>query len=170
MRKVFLIIFTITLLTSCGSSKPSVVTTKKEAGKTKVRPSKSSDKKIDKIIDIAESFEGTPYKFGGTTSKGMDCSGLIYTACLSEDVKIPRTSKAMSQYGRKISEREIAEGDFLFFGTDKNSKNVNHVGLVVKKKSGKIFFIHSTTSRGVIISSLDEKYWKESFVMVRRII
>lgn len=121
------------------------------------------------IIDYAKTFEGTRYKFGGTTAKGMDCSGLVYTAFQKENINLPRISRDMAKKGIPISLKEIEVGDLVFFKT--NHKNtINHVGLVVETKKGEVKFIHSTTRAGVIISSLDEKYWKNSFVEVRRII
>ena len=76
----------------------------------------------------------------------------------------------MATQGNKISLNKTNKGDLVFFRTNKNKKTINHVGLVVENKKGEIFFIHSTTSLGVIISSLNEKYWKNSFVEARKII
>ncbi|NCT17094.1 MAG: NlpC/P60 family protein [Flavobacteriaceae bacterium CG_4_8_14_3_um_filter_34_10] len=158
-----------------------VVTPKKNAEIKNPRPNeivsygemeeteKPIDLKVNNIIGIAKSFHGTRYKFAGTTSAGMDCSGLVYTAFKEEDIVLPRSSRDMSSRGKKINFREISKGDLVFFKTNR-SKSINHVGLVVDVLLGKVLFIHSTTSQGVIISSLDEKYWNESFVEARRII
>ena len=100
-------------------------------------------KKATKIVDFAKKFEGTRYKFGGTDKRGMDCSGLVYVSFKEENIALPRISRAMA---------------------------TNHVGLVIETKKGEILFIHSTSSRGVIVSSLEEDYWKDAFVEVRRII
>ena len=116
------------------------------------------------------SFEGTRYKYGGTTKKGMDCSGLVYTAFGKEQVQLPRVSRDMAKRGKRIPLHQVDQGDLVFFQTNKNRKVINHVGLVVRARSGEIQFIHSTTSRGVIVSSLEERYWKGTFVEVRRII
>ena len=75
----------------------------------------------------------------------------------------------MATKGILISFKDIEEGDLVFFKT--SSRNtINHVGLVVEAKRGEVKFIHSTTRAGVIISSLDEDYWKKAFVEVRRVI
>ena len=124
---------------------------------------------VSKIPNHALEFLGTRYKYGGTTSEGMDCSGLIYTAFLKEDISLPRTSRDISLQGKRLNLDEVVKGDLLFFETNKKRKVINHIGLVVEVGSQEIFFIHSTTSRGVIISSLDENYWQEHFVMARRI-
>ncbi|MCC4213521.1 C40 family peptidase [Leeuwenhoekiella parthenopeia] len=121
------------------------------------------------IISNARRFEGTPYKYGGTTSKGMDCSGLIYTVFLEENISIPRVSRAIAEEGKRIKTDEVIPGDLLFFITGRRSKNINHVGLVVDVLPGQILFIHSSTSQGVIVSSLNEGYWNNAFVEARRI-
>lgn len=121
------------------------------------------------IIDYAKTFQGTRYKFGGTTSAGMDCSGLVCVAFEKENISLPRISRDIAKKGTSISLREIEEGDLVFFKTT-NKNVISHVGLVVDASPGSIKFIHSTTQAGVIISSLDEAYWKRAFVEVRRII
>lgn len=125
--------------------------------------------KAENIINYAKTFEGTRYKFGGTTKAGMDCSGLIYTSFKQEDILMPRISRDMATKGIQISVNDVQEGDLVFFKTSKRN-TINHVGLVVKSNRGEIHFIHSTTSLGVIISSMDESYWKKAFVEARRVI
>lgn len=130
----------------------------------------TSDKnKVDNVIDFAKTFEGTRYKFSGTTKSGMDCSGLVYTAFQKEDVVLPRISRDMATKGLPISLSDVTQGDLVFFKTDKKNA-INHVGLVIDIKKGEILFIHSTIAKGVIISSMEEQYWKKAFVAVRRII
>lgn len=100
----------------------------------------------------------------------MDCSGLIYSAFIEEDISMPRTSRAMSLEGKRLYIKEVEPGDLLFFETNKNKKVINHVGLVVDVNDQQIYFIHASTSSGVIISSLSENYWNEHFVMARRVL
>lgn len=125
--------------------------------------------KIDKIIHIANSFKGTKYKYGGTTNKGMDCSGLIYTSFKKEGILIPRVSKDIALLGVSVSLQKIRKGDLVFFFTGKKNR-INHVGLVTKVVSNEVYFIHASTSRGVIISSLSEKYYKARFIKAKRIL
>lgn len=174
-KVLFIGIFVLSLI-SCGSSRSKVITTKSEENRTEsVSRSKNNEiepasKKVYNIISTAKSFEGTRYKYGGTTKRGMDCSGLIYTAFLEENIAIPRTSRAMSLEGKRLYVKEVTPGDLLFFETNKNKKVINHVGLVVEVERDDIYFIHSSTSRGVIISSLSEAYWNGTFVMARRVL
>lgn len=128
------------------------------------------DKRVYNITSFALDQKGTRYKFGGTTKAGMDCSGLVFTSYLQENISLPRSSRAMSLEGERLELAEVNIGDLLFFETNKNKKVINHVGLVIEIQPGHIFFIHSTTSRGVIISSLADGYWFEHFVMARRLI
>lgn len=121
------------------------------------------------IIDYAKSFQGTKYKFGGTSKAGIDCSGLVCSAFEQQDIQLPRISRDMANQGFQITLKDVEPGDLIFFKTD-NRRTINHVGLVVESDDGDIRFIHSTTQRGVIISSLDETYWKRSFVQARRVI
>jgi cell wall-associated NlpC family hydrolase len=125
--------------------------------------------KIEKIIELANSYKGVRYRAGGTTKKGMDCSGLVTVCFNSIDIELPRSSVAMSLIGNKIPLKKVEKGDLLFFNIDRLKGKINHVGLVISMKP-EIQFIHSTTSKGVIISSLEENYWKDSFVIAKRVI
>lgn len=122
------------------------------------------------IIREAKTFEGTPYKFGGVTSKGMDCSGLIYTAFKSQDIYLPRISSDMATQGEKVNLKNVLPGDLVFFKTNRRRNIINHVGIVVEGQGNQVKFIHSSTSRGVIISSIEETYWHRAFIEARRIL
>lgn len=124
----------------------------------------------DRIIKQAKSFNGTPYKFGGTTKKGMDCSGLVYTAFKSEDIYLPRISSDMAREGVRIKLENAQPGDLLFFKTNNRRNRINHVGIVVEANGKEILFIHSSTSKGVITSSINETYWQRVFSEARRIL
>lgn len=195
MKKLLSLILFSILLISCGSSKNSVTKTiivnksgepnrirtveRKETKENiiittteadEVITSETNKQKLENIIDFAKTFEGTRYKFGGTTEAGMDCSGLVYTAFKMENVVMPRISRDMAKKGLEVSLKNVTEGDLVFFRTNRNKKAINHVGLVIEAKKGQIKFIHSTTSLGVIISSMEESYWKKAFVEIRRVI
>ncbi|WP_189605099.1 C40 family peptidase [Salinimicrobium marinum] len=163
LKNLFLILVTLLVLASCGSSKKSMHPSERAI------TSSTDNPVMLRVSENAKEFVGTKYKYGGTTKKGMDCSGLIYTAFTAEDIPFPRTSRDMSHLGYRLNLKEVNVGDLLFFETDKKKRVINHVGLVVDRDPNQIYFIHSTTSRGVIISSLEENYWRENFVMARRV-
>ena len=140
MKHFILFSFLAFFIVSCGSSRKVV---------------ENTNKKSETIVRYAKTFEGTQYKFGGTTKRGMDCSGLVYVSYQKEHIVLPRISRDMAKKGKRISLGDTNKGDLLFFKTNKNKNTINHVGLVVETKIGEIFFIHSTSSKGVIITSLD---------------
>ncbi len=126
--------------------------------------------KSEDIIDTALSYSGVRYKYGGTTRKGMDCSGLLYISFMEHDIYLPRMSFYMANEGKRIDLKDVTKGDLLFFTTSKRRKRINHVGLVVAIDGEEIKFIHATSSRGVIVSSLQEGYWNYAFVKATRIL
>ncbi|MDC7994274.1 C40 family peptidase [Altibacter sp. HG106] len=167
MKHFFYLLFFTVLLSSCGGSKNTSRTYRETTTSTTSQAGSSAS---INIVNRAKSFEGVRYKYGGMDKRGMDCSGLVYTCFQEENITMPRISRDMAKQGKRIALNQISAGDLVFFQTNKNRKVINHVGLVVDRKDGEVFFIHSTTSRGVIISSLNENYWKRAFVEVRRVI
>ncbi len=147
------VIIILLFLGSCASSK-----------KVKAR-------KVDILIQSARSYTGTPYKWGGTTRSGMDCSGLLINSYSAIDYKIPRTSEEQSKIGKKVKIKEVEKGDLVFFATGKKRKRVTHVGMVTEVyKNDKVMFIHASTSRGVVESNLYSDYYKKRFRFARRIL
>lgn len=110
-----------------------------------------------------EKWVGTPYKFGGNTKQGIDCSAFVQSVILSAQQKsLPRTTDKQSQSGIKIDYNNAKSGDLVFFKTNSKDK---HVGIFI----GNNQFMHASTSKGVIISRLDNPYWASVFWQVRRI-
>ncbi len=134
------------------------------------RPPARKHTKADNIIGSALQFSGVRYKYGGTTKKGMDCSGLLYVAFGENDVPLPRVSYHMAEAGKRIRLNDVTKGDLLFFKTSKRGKRINHVGMVVSVENNEVKFIHASTSRGVIVSSLREGYWNSAFVRATRVL
>ena len=130
-----------------------------------IRPTKADD-----IINTALTYSGVRYKYGGTSRKGMDCSGLLFVSFNEHAVDLPRVSHEMAGEGKRIGLGKVRKGDLLFFKTSRRGKRINHVGLVVSVEGDDIKFIHSTSSRGVIVSSLREGFWNLSFVKATRVL
>lgn len=146
-----------------NSNNPSTTTTSRSS-------STRNTSVADNIINTALTFSGTRYKFGGTTKTGMDCSGLLYVSFAEHEVKLPRVSYHMAEEGRKVKIKNVEKGDLLFFKTRKRARRINHVGMVVAVDGDEIKFIHASSSRGVIVSSLREGYWNHAFVKATRVL
>ena len=168
MQKLALILVLLCCLTSCKSAKRATDPTKKS--EQKIHGNSADAKLANTIVENARAFNGVRYKYGGMTKKGMDCSGMVYVAFHKENIEIPRISRDMAKKGVAIALKDVKKGDLLFFKTDKNKNMINHVGLVINSSLRRIEFIHSTTGKGVITSTLKEPYWYRSFIEARRIL
>lgn len=128
------------------------------------------EERVDTVITKARSYIGTPYKWGGTTTLGMDCSGLLMRSFESVDMYIPRTSKEQSKLGRKVTFNELEKGDLVFFKTMKKKGRVTHAGIVTDaRRKDQVMFIHASSSRGVIEVSLMSEYYRNAFTKARRL-
>lgn len=125
---------------------------------------------VKQLINTAEANLGAGYHTGGTNpNTGFDCSGLMFSTFRKFDITLPRSSNDMSKIGRKLDEDEIQKGDLIFFRTNGRSV-INHVGMVTEVNDEEIKFIHSSTQKGVIISSTKEPYYGRTFAQCNRII
>ncbi len=125
--------------------------------------------KIESVIAIAFNNIGIKYRSGGTDSEGFDCSGLMFSTFKTIDITLPRTSAEQALIGVKIDKNSAQKGDLIFFATN-NSSNINHVGLITEVSENDIKFVHSSTSSGVIISSIVEEYYDKRFIQINRVI
>lgn len=118
----------------------------------------------NKIVSTANSVMGTKYVYGGTSTKGFDCSGFIGYVYKNAGVTLPRTSAGMFATGESVSKKNLHPGDLVFFNT--SGKGVSHVGIYIG--SGK--FAHSSSSKGVSISKLnDPYYWGSKYIGAKRV-
>lgn len=128
------------------------------------------EQKVDVVVSRSRSYIGTPYKYGGTTTLGMDCSGLLMRSFEAIDIYIPRTAKEQSKMGKKVSMNELKAGDLVFFKTFKGKGRVTHAGLVTDaRRDNEIMFIHASSSRGVIEVNLMSDYYQKAFRKARRL-
>lgn len=104
---------------------------------------------------------GVPYRNGGNSKQGTDCSGLTFQLYKSVyRLSLPRSSDQQREVCHKISRSKLQEGDLVFFSSPASRKKVAHVGIYLK--DGR--FIHASTRQGVIVSHLDEKYYRQYWI------
>ncbi len=156
----YLIITALLMSISCGSLAPGSTTPYSKNGK------KHHQRK--EIVNLARSYKGTSYKYGGGSKQGMDCSGLVYTVYAQKGISLPRTSTKQYGTGKSINVQKAQAGDLVFF-TQRG--RINHVGIVSKIKSGQIWVVHSTTSSGVIEEDIrSSSYWNKRIRGVRDVV
>ena len=127
--------------------------------------------KVDKVVTTARSYIGTPYKYGGTTRSGMDCSGLLMNSFKAIKVDLPRSSADQSKVGVQVKLNELQPGDLVFFATGNKRRKVTHVGLVTEKKGkDNVKFIHASSSLGVVETNIFAEYYQKRFRGARRVI
>src|SRR5688572_12185331 len=130
-----------------------------------------SEEVTQKVISTARTFIGTPYKYGGMTRSGMDCSGLLINSFRPVKVNLPRSSAAQSKIGTEVKMNELQPGDLVFFATGNKKKEITHVGLVTDVKSkNNVKFIHASSSLGVVETNLFAEYYQKRFRVARRVI
>lgn len=164
MKPIFYFIAFAILFASCKSSSALLK-------KTERKETKENQKLADNIIDSASENLGVRYRFGGTTTNGYDCSGLVFSTFSRYDIALPRTSFDQSKQGTFLGNnlKEARKGDLIFFKTNSRSQ-INHVGIVTDVNNDEVRFIHTSTSKGVIISSTKEPYYQRTFVQLNRIL
>ncbi len=168
------------VMQSCGASRKatspvtanakelkSVVVIKKKV------PARSIDVKAvnaDDLVAFSETLLGIPYKYGSMKREnGFDCSGFINFVFNHFKINVPRTSVDFTNAGKEVKPADSKRGDLILFtGSDANSGVVGHMGIIVENKRNSFLFIHASTSKGVIYSSLNS-YFLPRFVKVIRI-
>lgn len=111
------------------------------------------------MIDKAMEFVGTPYKYGGKSPSGFDCSGFTQYVYKSQGLTLPPNSKSQASAGKKLSPTRAEPGDLLIF---EDRGRIHHVGMVLEAGPGSVIMIHASSSQGVIVEDVFESsYWKK---------
>lgn len=117
----------------------------------------------DRLYSQYDKWKGVRYKMGGLSKNGVDCSGFVYLTYLELfDKKLPRSTRLQSQIGKKIKADKRRSGDLVFF---KTGWTVRHVGIYLENNS----FMHASKKQGVMISRLDDPYWKSKYWKTKRV-
>lgn len=131
---------------------------------------KRKKQKIETAIATARSYMGTPYRWGGNTKAGIDCSGLIQKSYKTIGINLPRTAKEQSKVGKKKGWEGIKRGDIVFFKFKQKGNKWYHSGMITSVSNDAIKFIHASSSRGVVESNLLSDYYKKNVKNFRRVI
>lgn len=172
-RSSFSAVVLFFIITSCGSKKGTTSTgTKHRAKGPKVEhelltPEKSPWVKKDEnpasegLMDFVHDWEGTPHRMGGNTKKGVDCSGFVIQAYLQVYNTSFSGRRAEDLFGemKPIKRDKLQEGDLVFFKI--SGRRIDHVGVYLSNDD----FAHTSSSRGVMISNLNEAYFDKRFFM-----
>ena len=160
------------LITSCGSHKASQSSSQRlekgpEVEHELLGPEKSPWEKKDvesrnaSLNDFVKDWEGTPHRMGGNTKKGVDCSGFVIQAYLQvyHEPFISRRAEDIFGETQPVKLGKLKEGDLVFFKI--NGRRIDHVGIYLQNDN----FAHTSSSRGVMVSNLNEAYWSKRFFM-----
>lgn len=119
--------------------------------------------KAHQASEIASSMVGKPYRYGGNSPRGFDCSGLVHYSYRNAGISVPRSTNTQRAQSRRVSRTSIQTGDLLFFNQE--GKYSSHVGIYL----GNNRFVHAPSSgKRVRVDSLSDQYWQKNFVDARR--
>lgn len=161
MKRFVVVLIISIVISACGggkkatSSKRDSSLVNKYAELLKVPKSDISDIRLYSFID---DWYGVKYRFGGISKSGVDCSGfcnVLYSQVYNKQIR--RTTSQLVKDINKKGKSNLKEGDLVFFNISK--KKNSHVGIYLKNNR----FVHASSSRGVIISSLDNPYYKKAY-------
>ena len=129
-----------------------------------LQPTPEVESTLDQLRAEIARWQGTPYRFGGMSRKGIDCSAfamIIYHSVF--DIRIPRTTEQQLKLGRHVEMRNLNTGDLVFF-LPKSKKM--HMGIYL----GQGEFAHASVSKGVTVSNINTPYWENIFLTARRVL
>jgi murein DD-endopeptidase / murein LD-carboxypeptidase len=123
------------------------------------------------VVEFAKSYIGIPYKYGGNhPNTGFDCSGFVQFVFLHFGYKVPRVSKDYANTGKEIEFKNAKVEDIILFaGADQNLNSINHIGIITDVLPTDIKFIHSSSTKGIMISNLNS-YFKPRMIKIIRLI
>ena len=184
MRDLTFLLTVIMLLAGCAGRMPTEPppasqTLEPESDSAEMAPDSQAQQEMDALVAtlmaspaplratlLAQHAEwkGVPYRYGGMSQRGVDCSGFVHLTFRSRlGMEVPRTTAELLQAGNPVKRNHLQVGDLVFFRTGPGNR---HVGIYL----GKGDFLHASTSRGVITSSLANPYWASRYWQARRLV
>ena len=166
MRFLFLVLVTLSLLflSGCSTRGHKVYTHSPSSSQVSLGNAKNTTYKTKVLYIEYEKWKAVPYKLGGISLNGVDCSSFIQQVYYDAfGLALPRTTLKQLQVGHEIKKNELQVGDIIFF---KTGWDVRHVGIIIE--NGK--FLHASTSSGVTVSSIYNPYWKSNYYQSRRVL
>lgn len=182
IRHLYIIIITGILVSSCGIVKRGTIPWEERSKKETSRPPlavsvatipatststrlSKGEKEIKSSLDLAfKDWKGVPYVLGGTGYNGVDCSSFMQIVFADYfEIELPRNTREQMKEGSSVKKNKIRLGDIIFFKTGRDSY---HVGVMINNEQ----FLHASTSSGVMISGIQERYWANAYLTTRRIL
>ncbi len=120
--------------------------------------------RVQAIMEEAKKYVGVPYRFGGMTPSGFDCSGFIHYVFNKKGILLPRAADEQFGRGERVSVNRLEPGDLVFFSTYESG--VSHSGLYL----GDGYFISATSSCGVAVATMKNGYWHDRYVGAKRVL
>jgi hypothetical protein len=123
----------------------------------------NSPDEVQLFVKVATGFIGAPYRFGGSSLKGIDCSSFVQKIYRIFDITLPRNAREQSKVGISVTREKLTEGDLVFFHT---KRSLGHVGIYI----GNNEFVHASSKGKVIrVDNLDAPYYQKRFQRAVRI-
>lgn len=150
IRALFVLLF-ISLVAGCQSSPPRTTT----SGSLNTTPTDAGQRAtLQQLYEQHQQWQGTPYRLGGQSLAGIDCSAFVQTTFMDQfGIALPRTTSQQLVVGEQISKADLQAGDLVFF------RNGQHVGIYLEEDK----FLHASTRIGVTISSMNNVYWSRKY-------
>jgi cell wall-associated NlpC family hydrolase len=139
---------------------------------SKVQQEAASDtlNSIESLISFASKHLHVPYRLGGSSKKGFDCSGFVRYCFKKWDILLPHSSEAQARHGEKVELTEAKPGDLIFFkGQSTKTSRIGHVGIITEVTPSSLRFIHSAWKGGIRYDVLSASYYQKRFVAIRRL-